>query len=200
MIGILLAVVCGVILGIFCEIPFLIQYADPLSEFGLCLLLFFIGVDIGFSKDVMANLKKMGKKILLLPFVEIIGTLVGGYIASLFLGLTAKQCVAVAAGMGWYSFSAIELGQIDAYLGGVALMTNVFRELMGIIFVPIVAAKIGSYESVSICGAAAMDSVLPIINKSNPPRISIVAFYTGLVISVAVPIMLSTLIKLFGWQ
>ncbi|WP_410207913.1 lysine exporter LysO family protein [Fusobacterium sp.] len=200
MIGILLSVVCGITLGIFFEIPFLIEYADPLSELGLCLLLFFIGVDIGFSKDVMSNLKKMSKKVLLLPFIGIIGSLIGGYVASFFPGLPAKECIAVAGGMGWYSFSAIELGQIDPYLGGVALLTNVFRELLAIVFVPLVAKKIGSYESVAMCGATAMDSVLPIINKSNPPRISIIAFYSGLVISVAVPIMLPALIRIFGWQ
>ena len=135
----------------------------------------------------------------LLPVIGIIGSLIGGFVASFLLSLSIKQCVAVAAGMGWYSFSAIELGQIDPYLGGVALLTNVFRELVSIIFVPLVAKKIGSYESVAMCGATAMDSVLPIINQSNPPRISIVAFYSGLVISVAVPIMLPTLIKIFGW-
>ncbi|WP_176838081.1 lysine exporter LysO family protein [Fusobacterium hominis] len=199
MLAILLAVVCGIVLGIFYKIPFLIEYADPLSSFGLCLLLFFIGIDIGFSKDVVKNLKKMSKKVLLLPVIGIIGSLIGGFVASFLLSLSIKQCVAVAAGMGWYSFSAIELGQIDPYLGGVALLTNVFRELLSIIFVPLVAKKIGSYESVAMCGATAMDSVLPIINQSNPPRISIVAFYSGLVISVAVPIMLPTLIKIFGW-
>ena len=41
MLAILLAVVCGIVLGIFYKIPFLIEYADPLSSFGLCLLLFF---------------------------------------------------------------------------------------------------------------------------------------------------------------
>ena len=199
MLAILLSVIIGISCGIFFKVDFLMEYADPLSSFGLCLLLFFIGIDIGYSKDIGKNLKTMSKKVLLLPFIVIIGSLVGGFIASFILSLNAKECVAVAAGMGWYSFSAIELGQVDPYLGGVALLTNVFRELLSIIFVPLIATKIGSYESVVTCGATAMDSVLPIINRSNPPKISIIAFYSGLVISILVPILLPTLIALFGW-
>lgn len=200
MLPILLSVIIGVVFGIFFKVDFLMQYADSLSSFGLCILLFFIGIDIGFSKDIGKNLKTMSKKVLLLPFVAIIGSLVGGFIASFILSLTTKECIAVAAGMGWYSFSAIELGQVNPYLGGVALLTNVFRELLSIIFVPVIAAKIGSYESVATCGATAMDSVLPIINRSNPPKISIVAFYSGLIISIIVPILLPTLITIFGWR
>lgn len=181
------------------KVDFLMYYADSLSSFGLCVLLFFIGIDIGFSKDIGKNLKTMSKKVLLLPFIAIIGSLVGGFVASFVLALTAKECIAVAAGMGWYSFSAIELGQVNPYLGGVALLTNIFRELLSIIFVPLIAVKIGSYESVATCGATAMDSVLPIINRSNPPKISIVAFYSGLVISILVPILLPTLVAIFGW-
>lgn len=198
MIGIVLSVVIGIVLGIFYRVDTLIYYANPLSSIGLCLLLFFVGVDIGYNKDVMTHLRMMSKKVFLLPAVGIVGSLVGGALAATVLSLNVKECVTVAAGLGWYSFSAIEVGKVSAYLGGVTFLANVFRELFAIIFVPVIAKKIGPYESVITGGATAMDSVLPIINKSNPPRISIVGFYSGLVMSIVVPILVPAVIKIFN--
>lgn len=64
-------------------------------------------------------------------------------------------------------------------------------------FIPFVAKKIGAFESVAIAGATAMDSVLPIINKSNTSEISIVAFYSGLVISMVVPVLVPFIVTIF---
>lgn len=43
-----------------------------------------------------------------------------------------------------------------------------------------------------------MDSVLPVINKSNSAEISIVAFYSGLVISLIVPLLVPFLVTIFS--
>ena len=199
MVILMLSVVIGIVLGMFDVLPILAQHADGLSNFGLCLLLFFIGIDIGYSENIIDKLKHMSLKVLLLPYVAIVGSVIGGVVVSYFINLTMEECVAVSASMGWYSLSAIELGQVNSYLGGVTLISNVSRELLSIFFVPLVASKIGSYESVGMCGATAMDTLLPIINKSNPPKISIVGFYSGVTISLIVPILLPILINLFGW-
>jgi len=53
-------------------------------------------------------------------------------------------------------------------------------------------------ESVSVAGATAMDSVLPIINRSTSAEISIISFYTGLVISIVVPILIPILVNIFS--
>lgn len=169
-----------------------------LIQFGLYLLLFFIGTDIGNNKNILSNLKKIDKKVLLLPFITMFATLLGGATASLLLSLSLGEAVAVSSGMGWYSFSAIELSKVSVELGGIAFLSNIFRELLAILLIPFVAKKIGSFESVSIAGATAMDSVLPIINKSNPAEISIVSFYSGLVISLVVPILVPFIITIFS--
>ncbi|HJH07697.1 MAG TPA: lysine exporter LysO family protein, partial [Fusobacterium ulcerans] len=46
--------------------------------------------------------------------------------------------------------------------------------------------------------ATAMDSVLPVINRSNPPDISIIAFYSGLVITIVVPILVPAVVAIFN--
>lgn len=197
MLGIIISVIIGILGGLFFKNGFILENVDSFISLGLFLLLFFVGMDIGNNNEVFNQLKNMSKKILLLPIITILGSLIGGAIASYFISLSLGESIAISSGMGWYSFSAIELSKINAHLGGVVFLSNVLRELSAILFIPFIAKKIGSYESVATAGATAMDSVLPVINKSNPPDVAIIAFYSGLVITVIVPILVPSVVSLF---
>ena len=197
MIAVSCAVIVGILLGYFTK-SYINFDISLLIQFGLYLLLFFIGIDIGKNDNILNDLKKLNKKVLFLPFITIISSLAGGAVASILLSLSVGESVAISAGMGWYSFSAIELSKVSVELGGIAFLSNIFRELLAIFLIPIIAKKIGSFESVSIAGATAMDSVLPIINKSNPAEISIISFYSGLIISIVVPILIPILVNIFS--
>lgn len=197
MLGIIISVIIGILGGLFFKNGFILENIDFFISLGLFLLLFFVGMDIGNNNEVFNQLKNMSKKILLLPIITILGSLIGGAIASYFISLSLGESIAISSGMGWYSFSAIELSKINAHLGGVAFLSNVLREFSAILFIPFIAKKIGSYESVATAGATAMDSVLPVINKSNPPDVAIIAFYSGLVITVIVPILVPSVVSLF---
>ena len=197
MIAVSCAVIVGILLGYFTK-SYINFDISLLIQFGLYLLLFFIGIDIGKNDNILNDLKKLNKKVLFLPFITIISSLAGGAVASILLSLTVGESVAISAGMGWYSFSAIELSKVNVELGGIAFLSNIFRELLAIFLIPVIAKKIGSFESVSVAGATAMDSVLPIINKSNPAEISIISFYSGLVISIIVPILIPILVNIFS--
>lgn len=197
MLGIIISVIIGILGGLFFKNGFILENVDSFISLGLFLLLFFVGMDIGNNNEVFNQLKNMSKKILLLPIITILGSLIGGAIASYFISLSLGESIAISSGMGWYSFSAIELSKINAHLGGVAFLSNVLREFSAILFIPFIAKKIGSYESVATAGATAMDSVLPVINKSNPPNVAIIAFYSGLVITVIVPILVPSVVSLF---
>ena len=191
------AVIVGILLGCFTK-SYINFDISLLIQFGLYLLLFFIGIDIGKNDNILNDLKKLNKKVLFLPFITIISSLAGGAVASILLSLSVGESVAISAGMGWYSFSAIELSKVSVELGGIAFLSNIFRELLAIFLIPVIAKKIGSFESVSVAGATAMDSVLPIINRSNPAEISIISFYSGLVISIVVPVLIPILINIFS--
>jgi len=197
MIAVSCAVIVGILLGYFTK-SYINFDISLLIQFGLYLLLFFIGIDIGKNDNILNDLKKLNKKVLFLPFITIISSLAGGAVASILLSLSVGESVAISAGMGWYSFSAIELSKISVELGGIAFLSNIFRELLAIFLIPVIAKKIGSFESVSVAGATAMDSVLPIINRSNPAEISIISFYSGLVISIVVPILIPILVNIFS--
>lgn len=191
------AVIVGILLGYFTK-SYINFDISLLIQFGLYLLLFFIGIDIGKNDNILNDLKKLNKKVLFLPFITIISSLAGGAVASILLSLSVGEAVAISAGMGWYSFSAIELSKVSVELGGIAFLSNIFRELLAIFLIPVIAKKIGSFESVSVAGATAMDSVLPIINRSNPAEISIISFYSGLLISIIVPILIPILVNIFS--
>ena len=197
MIAVSCAVIVGILLGYFTK-SYINFDISLLIQFGLYLLLFFIGIDIGKNDNILNDLKKLNKKVLFLPFITIVSSLAGGAVASILLSLSMGESVAISAGMGWYSFSAIELSKVSVELGGIAFLANIFRELLAIFLIPIIAKKIGSFESVSVAGATAMDSVLPIINRSNPAEISIISFYSGLVISIIVPILIPILVNIFS--
>lgn len=197
MIAVSCAVIVGILLGYFTK-SYINFDISLLIQFGLYLLLFFIGIDIGKNDNILNDLKKLNKKVLFLPFITIISSLAGGAVASILLSLSVGEAVAISAGMGWYSFSAIELSKVSVELGGIAFLSNIFRELLAIFLIPVIAKKIGSFESVSVAGATAMDSVLPIINRSNPAEISIISFYSGLLISIIVPILIPILVNIFS--
>ncbi len=166
-------------------------------KFGLYFLLFVIGLDIGRNKSIFKNLKNLNKKIILLPIITIIASLLGGAVASFFIKMPIGESIAISSGMGWYSFSAIELSKISAELGSLSFLSNMFRELLALLFIPFVSKKITPLAAVSMSGAPAMDSVLPIINKHNTSDISIISFYSGLVISILVPLLVPTVVNIF---
>ncbi|MCQ8211414.1 lysine exporter LysO family protein [Cetobacterium somerae] len=198
MIGIFLSICIGVVIGLFFQTPALSTSSDSLIDLGLCLLLFFVGIDIGDNSSVFINLKTYGKKIWFLPFSTIIGSLLGGFLGSLFLPISVGEGLAISSGLGWYSLSAIELSKISAELGSVAFLSNVFREILAILTIPLIAKSIGSFESISTAGATAMDTLLPVINKSNSSDISVIAFFSGVVLTTSVPILVPLIVNIFN--
>ncbi|MGL4688391.1 MAG: lysine exporter LysO family protein [Fusobacteriaceae bacterium] len=198
MLGISLSVIIGVIFGLFYKSTFILENIDSFIDLGLCLLLFFVGIDIGKNSSIFSNLKKYGKRIWFLPISVVVGTLLGGGISSLFTSLNWGESVTVGAGLGWYSLSAIEISKVSPSLGSVAFLTNVFRELMAIFSIPFIAKRIGYFEAISSAGAPAMDTVLPIINKYTTSDTAIISFFTGVVLSALVPIIVPLFISLYN--
>ena len=164
-------------------------------KIGLCLLLVFIGLDLGLDGTVVDNFKKVGLRILVFPAVVITGTLAGAAACSLFMDFSLKECLAIGAGFGWYTLAPgiiMENGYVTA--SAVAFLHNVMRELFSIIFIPLVAKKIGYIETTGMPGAAAMDVCLPIVEKSTRSDIAVYSFVSGVILSTAVPIMVPLII------
>ena len=192
-----LVIIGSVILGLICGFAFVDKIFDSYETFntiaghaiqiGLCILLSLVGLDLGLDGTVIDNFRKVGLRVLIFPFA--IGSLVGAFICGLILPLSVKEMLAVGAGFGWYSLAPgiiLEAGLAQA--SAVAFMHNVMREILGIIFIPLVAKKVGYVETIALPGAAAMDVCLPIVEKSTSGNIAVYSFISGLVLSALVPI------------
>ena len=169
--------------------------AGILVKVGLVLLLFFIGVDLGIEGTLIENFKSAGLRIMVFPLAIIIGTLIGALAMGLLLGMGARESLAIGAGFGWYTLAPgiiMEAGYMTA--SAVSFLHNVMRELASIIFIPLVAKKIGYLESTGMAGAASMDVCLPIVEKATRSDIAIYAFVSGFVLSILVPVIVPLII------
>lgn len=194
---IFLTVVLGILSGMFILPLSVSGYTDNLITIGLCFLLFWVGVDIGKSKENFLKLKNYGWRIFLIPLGVILGSVAATAVAGKFMGYTFGEAGAVGAGFGWYSLSGVLISDLHSIrLGTIAFLTNVSRELMAMLLIPIVSKKVGFLEAITPGGATAMDTTLPIISRSTGPEISIIAFLTGAFLTAAVPVLVPLLLKL----
>ncbi|SRR6056297_147481 len=193
---ILLVLLAGIGSGIFLLEPEFMAKTDILLDIGLCLLLFFVGIDIGNNKKAFTHLKKIGFKLLLIPISAAMGSILGGMIVSVFIGMNIFEGGAVGAGFGWYSLSAILIAPYSSELSTIAFLTNVFREILAVIFIPITAKYIGYFETIALGGATAMDTTLPIITRNTNSETAVVSFVSGLLMSIFVPILVPLFIAL----
>ena len=164
-------------------------------KIGLCLLLIFVGIDLGLDGTVIENFKRVGIRILAFPAVVVIGTLLGAGISGTLMGLNLKESLAVGAGFGWYTLAPgiiMEAGYITA--SAVSFLHNVMRELFSILFIPMVAQKIGYVETTGMLGAAALDLSLPISETSTRSDIAVYSFVSGVILSILVPVLVPVII------
>jgi len=195
-IGVLLAVGIGIIFGYIFDISFIETNIDTLITIGLILLLFFAGMDMGRNKNVIKEIKEFGYKIFLVPIMIIIGTLFGSFISSFLLEYSPLEVTAVGAGLGWYTLSAIELTKYSTELGTLAFLSNVAREILAILSIPFISKKIGYIESIAPAAATSMDTSLPIISKFTNGSTAIIAFVSGFILTMLVPILVPFIINL----
>ena len=201
-IAILVSVVIGMVLG---YVVIRRAFAGNMDTFdslaglgikiGLCLLLIFVGMDLGMEGTVIDNFRKVGLRILVFPTAVIVGTLGGALLCSLFMDLSVKECLAIGAGFGWYSLAPgiiMENGYVTA--SAVSFLHNVMRELFSIVLIPVVAKKIGYIETTGMPGAAAMDVCLPIVEKSTRSDIAVYSFVSGVFLSILVPVLVPVII------
>ena len=133
---------------------------------------------------------------LLVPVAVCAGSLAFAALASLVLPLGVKDSMAAASGLGWYSLAPTLLAPYSLSVSAVAFLSNVMREIFAIITIPIVAKYVGYVECASLPGAAAMDTVLPVVVGATHERITIYSFTSGVVLSLAVPLLVPAIVTL----
>ena len=185
---IILAVVIGTVVGLFVPAEWY-GTTDTMLTIGLCLLLFFVGIDIGKNKNVFQDIKRTGALFFIVPIGVAMGSLIGAIAMGYLLGYPLNESGAIGSGLGWYTLSSIIIAPYSSELSVLAFLTNVMREVFAIAIIPIIATRVGFIEAIAPAGATAMDTTLPIISRNTSSETAILSFSTGLILSTLVPIL-----------
>lgn len=193
---ILLILTVGILAGLFIMPEAVYDKTGILMDIGLCLLLFFVGIDLGSNKDIFANLKTVGFKILIVPAATIVGSLTGGIVCSIIFKMDMFGALAIASGMSWYTLSAIIITPVSSQLGAVAFLTNVFREILAFVSIPFIAKHIGYLETIAAGAAISMDTGLPMVTKNTNQEVAVISFISGVIISLSVTVLVPIFVGL----
>ena len=161
--------------------------SDYMFNASLVLLLFVMGLVFGMDRDALAKMRRMGLRILIVPFLVALGSVLGGLVGGLVLRMDVFGSMAVSAGYGWYTLTGPLVGQIfGAEWGALGFAVNFLRELMTIIGMPLFV-KIDKYAPIASGGATTSDTTLPIITRYCGSETLITAFSSGFTLSLAAP-------------
>lgn len=186
---IFLGIICGVIL----QKP--LTYLGEIIDVLLIVLLFVIGHQMRISGTKLKHvfLNKSGIK---LSLSIVFSSLLAGVLVSLILKFPLNQALAMSSGFGWYTLSSIMVGSlINENYSVVSFFIDFNRELIAIIILPSLG-RLFPYTMVGVCGATAMDFSLPVIKQNLSQQLVVVAISSGMILSVATPVLLPLFAKL----
>lgn len=172
-----------------------------LSMYVLYALMLQVGVSIGSNKNLKVLVKSLRLNMLLVPLATIVGTLLFSAFASLLLSQwSVFDCMAVGSGFAYYSLSSIlitqfkepSLGlQLATELGTIALLANIFREMMALLGAPLIRKYFGKLAPISAAGVNSMDVLLPSITLYSGKEMIPLAIFHGILIDMSVPVFVS---------
>lgn len=177
--------------------PDALGLAHEASNIAVYAMLAAVGLTLGFDVRAWRILRDLRGWVVLVPLVIVIGTFLGGLAAWSVLDMSLRDVMAVAAGFGYYSLSTMLINQLaDVSLGSMALVSNMVRELVTLLFAPLMARAFGGLGPLSAAGAAS-DTCLPAIIRTSGERNTILGIFSGMVLTVAVPFFVTAI---FAWM
>lgn len=160
-----------------------------------------VGISIGSNKNLKVIISNLHPKMLLIPLATISGTLLFSALASIWLSQwSVFDCMAVGSGFAYYSLSSILITQfkeptmglqLATELGTIALLSNIFREMMAILGIPLINKYFGKLAPISAAGVNSMDVLLPSISRYLGKEMIPIAILHGVLIDISVPIFVS---------
>ena len=187
--------ITGLLAGIYNLLPeFLLE--NDYSLYALYVLMFLVGIGIGSNKKSIDIIKSVNFKIILVPISVIVGTYMGVTIFSLIQDkLSFIDSIAVGSGFGYYSLSSVLITEISGeQLGVIALLSNIFREIITLLFTPVFARYFGKLAPISSGGATSMDTTLPVITKYIGADYAIISVFSGIVLTVLIPFLIGIIL------
>lgn len=182
--------IVGIGVGYFDIIP-MEMFNTKLSFYVLCALMLCVGISIGSDSKTLKSFKRINPVYYLLPLSTIIGTLGGCALISFMLPeRTIAEIMAVGSGFGYYSLSSIFITEYKgAELGTIALLSNIIREIIALLFAPFFVKYFGKLAPIAVGGATTMDTTLPVILKFSGKEFLVVSLFSGFVLDISVPFL-----------
>lgn len=160
-----------------------------------------VGIGIGSDSRLKEILRTLSPRLLFLPIATIVGTLLATLAVSFLLSRwSTAEVLAVGSGMGYYSLSSILITSLKeqsigvvaaAELGTIALMANIFREMMTLVLAPLMVRWFSPLGPISAGGATTMDVTLPVITRISGKEWVFVSIVHGIVVDFSVPFLVS---------
>ena len=170
---------------------------DYLLSAALYILLFVMGLAFAIDKEAVAKLKATGLKVLIVPVLVILGSILGGLVAGLIFQLDLFGSMAVTAGYGWYTLTGPLLTQmLGTTWGALGFAANFLRELLTIVTITLLV-RLDKYAPIAAGGATTMDTTLPVIVRYCGSETLITAFSSGFVLSMIAPFTVVAIASLF---
>ncbi|WP_288402083.1 lysine exporter LysO family protein [uncultured Acinetobacter sp.] len=188
-----LALGLGILLGILVT-QFNLQIAFN-SWYLLLIFIFLIGVELAFTQF---DRSWLSRKVLLVPAAAFVGSCLAAIVNYLILSnhFNLNEIMALAQGYGWYSMSGILFTELhSARLGGIALLTDLFREIFAILLMYCLGWRFPR-SAISSAGATSMDVTLAMVKQSCGTHYVPHAMMSGLILSLLAPLLISLFLNL----
>ena len=191
-------IIAGVIFGYFFMPDFFKPMLGYLLTGSLVVLYVSVGISLGSNRKVFRYIRILGFKVVYLSIAIFTGSVVGGFLSGLALGLPLHTSVMSACGMSYYSITGAYMTQVYGIGAGTyGFIVNVMREFFTVLLLPFLI-KISNGSPIASGAAGNMDTMLVPVTKFVGIELGLVTLITGTILTFAVPFLLPLFYQLFS--
>lgn len=152
-------------------------------------LLLFVGMQFA-QGGISLKEAALRPETLAVPLATAVGSLAAAFVLAPAFGLGLGRALALQAGFGWYSLSGVLIADLgDPALGSAAFLANLLRESFALVLIPFLSRTRVPLTAIGCGGATAMDVTLPLIEQGLGPSSVPLAFASGALLSLSVPVL-----------
>lgn len=192
------SIISGVLFGYFLLPETFQAFLGYLLTGSLIVLYISVGISLGSNRKVFCYLKVLGYKVVYLSIAIFTGSVIGGIVSGLVLGLPQHISVISAAGMSYYSITGAYMTQVYGIEAGTyGFIVNVMREFFTVLLLPLLI-KISKGSPIAGGAAGNMDTMLVPVTRFVGIELGLVALITGTILTFLVPLILPLLCRIIS--
>lgn len=182
-------IIAGLLAGAAFRTSVAYAFMDKSITVFLIVLYVCVGISQGANKEVYRFVRLLGLKILFLPAAILVGSILGGYVAGVLLGIPGHISVISAGGMSYYSITGAFMTEVYGLeVGAYGFLVNVMREFLTVLLMPVLV-KISKGSTIAGGAAGTIDTMLAPVTKFVGVRLGLVTLVTGTVLTFLLPLM-----------